>query len=169
MSQEMQVEGGAQGGAHGFSRRTMLKAGVAGGVAVWAVPAVEMVGTKVAAAQSLHTTNCSLQVSPLASWVPASGTNSVTLTYNTSTASGLTESFTIDSGGNIAYNPPTPAFSFSFVPDVADAILASSIPTGELITMINVTVQTGTGTVTATSPTGYNYGPCSLFTLQASS
>ena len=41
-------------GASSISRRSMLKkTAIAGGVAMWAVPAVEMVGTKLAAAGSL--------------------------------------------------------------------------------------------------------------------
>jgi len=152
----------AEGGSGSrFGRREMLKkSAIAGGALVWAVPTVELIGTRVAAAQGsgpLSIGNCAVQVSGIDNLY----STTVTVDYATSSSGSESETITISSSGGLTFDPKDNPLGFSLNSGGTQLIadLASLADTPTL-----VEVEVSSGTVTDTGPYGSN---CSPFTIYA--
>jgi len=170
---DVEATAGGLGGptTSGISRREVLKKGaLVGGAVVWAVPAVEIVGTRVAAATTTSgptsSNYCSITFDGLSTFVPTRGTTTVTITYGPyNKPKEYKETLTIKpdaTPGTVSYTTNGPTLSFTLSNDGSE--LTSSIP-GNLL---EVEVQV---TVTTPSYSNFNtgiFGSCETFTLIAS-
>lgn len=147
-----------------WSRREMLKkSAVAGGVALWAIPAVEVVGTRIAAAASgPHLlANCSVDVPGITTFVPATGnTTTIKITYYLDSAptNTLTETVEVNSSGTVTNS--SSAFTFTLGND--GSVLSANIPSSETVTIVSVVVND----VNYGSVTG-SYSNCNPFEIVA--
>jgi len=172
VSSDVDVEATARGlggpTTSGISRREVLKKGaLVGGAVVWAVPAVEIVGTRVAAATTTSgptsSNSCSITFYGLSTFVPTSGTTTVTITYGPdSDPTEYTETLTITPDGTVS--PQTNGTTLAFTLSNSGTQLNSSIPSS----LLEVNVQ-----VTVASPSYSNFntgifGNCETFTIIAS-
>jgi hypothetical protein len=124
-----------------WSRREMLKkSAVAGGVALWAIPAVEVVGTKIAAAAGSIPATCTVGPFGFTSFANAS----ITFTYTQNgqaeqlvvAVNGAGTGFTVSSGTDVfGLTVPTPTE------------IKGTIPSADVLSAISVTVS-GEGTET---------------------
>jgi len=155
----------AEGGSGSrFGRREMLKkSAIAGGAVVWAVPAVEMIGTRIAAAGSvpLSIGTCSVEVTGITNLYGST----VTVKYTTSSEPSVqqTETITISSSGGLSFGQSGNPLGFALDPPYTTltADLASLADTPSL-----VSVSVTEGTVSDPGPFGSN---CNPFTISASS
>jgi len=128
-----------------WSRREMLKkSAVAGGVALWAIPAVEVIGTKVAAASTIGVIDCTVY--------PDSNINTlvgatVSITYNLGSTTGLTDSFTVttSSSGSVGANSgSTGTLTASYNTEGNPAYLSIDTTTSDVITYLSVQIDGST-------------------------
>ncbi|MST32243.1 hypothetical protein GHK86_05835 [Acidimicrobiaceae bacterium USS-CC1] len=149
MASEDHIEAGeGQLGAIGtasISRREMLKKGaIVGGAVVWAVPAVELVGTRVAAAQSHHLeADCKVKVPGVSTFRPT-GTNKTTIVityvHNKDPFNYLTETVYVSSGGVVTTSPSSnPEFTFTLSSD--GSTLSTNISGSDTIEIVSVVVN----------------------------
>lgn len=159
MASEDHIEAGeGQLGAIGtasISRREMLKKGaIVGGAVAWAVPAVELVGTRVAAAQSHHLeADCKVKVPGVTTFVPTgSAKTTIVITYvrNSNPFNHLTETVYVSAGKVVTTSPSTnPEFTFTLSSD--GGTLSTNISGSDTIEIVSVVVN------------GVNYGQLSGF------
>jgi hypothetical protein len=145
-----------------WSRREMLKkTAIAGGVIAWSIPAIELIGSGIAAAASAPTlgANCTITVPGVSTLVPtSSNTTTVAIKYNTSTTDGLTDTITIDAAGTITYG----GTNFGFTLTSNDTLLTSTQLASDTVTVISVTVNgVAQGQINGT------YQNCNPFAIQA--
>lgn len=139
----------------------LKKTAIAGGVIVWSIPAIELIGSGIAAAGSAPTlgANCTITVPGVSTLLPSAGnTTIVSITYSTSTQTGLTDTITISSTGQISYS----GTNFGFTLQSSDTLLASTELASDTVTIIAVTVNgVAQGQVTGT------YQNCNPFAIEA--
>jgi len=172
VSSDVDVEATARGlggpTTSGISRREVLKKGaLVGGAVVWAVPAVEIVGTRVAAATTTSgptsSNSCSMTFNGLSTFVPTSGTTTVTITYGPYTdPEAYTETLTITPEGTVSDSTKGPNLTFTL--SNSGTQLNSSIPNKLLEVKVQVKV---TSPKYSNSNTGI-FGNCETFTMIAS-
>jgi hypothetical protein len=149
-----------------WNRREMLKkTAIAGGVIVWSIPAIELIGSGIAAAASAPGlgANCTITVPGVSSLLPSVGnTTTVTITYTTSTTTG-TETVTIANSSEAGVTiTPSGSGDFVFTLNGNDTILATPEPSGDTITVVSVIVSGQyQGTINGT------YANCNPFAIKA--
>jgi len=148
----------AEGGSGSrFGRREMLKkSAIAGGAVLWAVPAVEMIGTRIAAAGSapLSIGTCSVQVSGISNLLGST----VTVEHTTSSGGSGKETITIPSSATPTFGSTGNPLGFTLVNSTElSADLASLADTP---TLVSVTVSRGK--VSDSGPFGSR---CNPFTI----
>jgi len=118
-----------------WSRREMLKkSAVAGGVALWAIPAVEVVGTKIAAAAGSIPATCTVGPFGFTSFANAS----ITFTY---TQNGKLEHFVVavnSTGESLTEYSGTDVFGLVVV---SSTEIQGTIPSADVLSAISVTVS----------------------------
>jgi hypothetical protein len=141
----------------------LKKSAVAGGVALWAIPAVEVVGTRIAAAASgpQLLANCSVVVPRITTFVPGSGNKTtITISYYIDTAPTniLTETVEVDTSSTVSSSSST--FTFTLSHD--GSVLSAYIPSSETVTIVSVVVNDANyGSVTG------SYSNCNPFEIVA--
>jgi len=148
----------AEGGSGSrFGRREMLKkSAIAGGAVVWAVPAVEMIGTRIAAAGSvpLSIGTCSAQVRGITNLHGSA----VTVKYTTSSGVKATEKITISNSGAVTFDPSGNPLGFAL--ENSTTLSADLASLADTPTLVSVTVSRGT--VSDSGPYGSR---CNPFTI----
>lgn len=164
-----------------LSRREVLKKGaIAGGAVAWALPTVEIVGTKIAAAASPgSSTTCGTTFYQLASFVPPTGETTlveVTYTTNGTINGGTTETITIQPGakdgdlGSGTIDSQGDPGSLDFTLAGGGTQLQTSLTSQEVVTFTVVQIVVNDTTQTAYSNSSNQiFGNCETFTITASS
>lgn len=152
----------AEGGSGSrFGRREMLKkSAIAGGALVWAVPTVELIGTRVAAAQGsgpLSIGTCSVQVTGISTLEGST----VTVDYTTAAGVKDSETITISSTGGVTYGLSGNPLGFSLNSTFTE-LSANLASLNDTPTVVSVSVTKGT--VVDYGPYGSN---CNPFTISA--
>jgi len=127
-----------------WSRREMLKkSAVAGGVALWAIPAVEVIGTKVAAASTIGVIDCTVY--------PDSNINTlvgatVSIKYNLGSTTVLKDSFTVgtSSYGPVGANSGSTGTLTASYNEGNPAYLSIDTTTSDVITYLSVQIDGST-------------------------
>ena len=139
-----------------LSRRDMIKrTAVAGAAVAWAVPVVEVLGSRVASASSA-TTNGGGLGSAVVYTVPGVSnllSSTITVTYEVvSSGTQYTVDYGIDGSGNLTVAPSPDVFNFAPTTGIG-AKISGLVPTGDEVTVVSVTyTPTGsTSSVTAQS------------------
>jgi len=145
-----------------WNRREMLKkTAIAGGVIAWSIPAIELIGSGIAAAASAPGVGalCTVTVPGVSTLLPSgSNTTTVTITYNASTQNGLTDTVTISPSGVVSYS----GTKFGFQLSDNNTLLASSELSGDTVTIVSVAVNgVFQGNINGT------YQNCNPFAIQA--
>ncbi len=142
-------------GTASISRREVLKKGaIVGGAVAWAVPAVELVGTRVAAAQSHHLeADCKVKVPGVSTFRPTGNNKTtivITYVHNNDPFTTYKETVYVSSGGVVTTNPTSnPEFTFQLSLD--GGTLSTTISGSDTIEIVSVVVD------------GANYGQLNGF------